>query len=63
MITLSAVLLTWYATKVYYTRTLRVTIDDIKKRGLAEAMCSKCAKSAILKEEHLRTPFFCVSCK
>jgi len=63
MITLSAMLLTWYVTKVYYTRTLRVVIDDLEKRGLAEATCSKCSKSVILKEEHLRTPFFCVSCK
>ena len=58
-----AVLLTWYVTKVYYTRSLRIMVDNLEAHGLAKVQCSKCSKSVVLKQEHLRTPFFCVGCK
>ena len=62
MITLLAVLLTWYATKVYYTRSLYPEIDDLKKNGLIQARCSKCSQSIIIKEKNMRTPFYCTVC-
>jgi hypothetical protein len=62
MITLLAVLLTWYATKVYYTRSLYLEIDDLKKKGLMQATCSKCSQPTIIKEKNMRTPFYCTFC-
>lgn len=61
--TLTAILITWYATKIYYTRTLHVKIDGLEKHGLTQAKCSKCSQNIVLKGEHLRTPFYCVACK
>ena len=63
MITLFAILLTWYATKVYYTRSLNVEIDNLKKHDLTEARCSKCSQDTITHEDNLRTPFYCQVCK
>jgi hypothetical protein len=62
MITVLAVLLTWYATKVYYTRTFHVEIDNLEKYNLMQTQCSKCAQFLIIKDENMRTPFYCTAC-
>ena len=62
MITVLAVLLTWYATKVYYTRSIYVNIENLDKHNLMQAQCSKCAQFIIIKDENMRTPFYCTAC-
>ena len=63
MITLLAVLLTWYLTKVYYTRSLRLNVDGVDNDKLIRVKCSKCAQSTFTVSENLRTPFYCSMCK
>ena len=63
MITLLAILLTWYLTKVYYTRSLRVAIDGVDNDKLIKARCSKCSRTIFTVSENLRTPFYCSMCK
>jgi MinD superfamily P-loop ATPase len=63
MIALFAVLVTWYLTKVFYTRKLSIDCNNLAKRGLCELTCSKCARTHVIKEEHRRTPFYCTGCK
>ena len=61
--TLTAVLITWYATKVYYTRSLRVSIDGVNNDQFVRAQCSKCSRTVFTVSENLRSPFYCVACK
>lgn len=63
MITLLAILITWYLTKIYYTRSLRLMIDGVENDKLVRARCSKCARTGYIVRENLRTPFYCSSCK
>lgn len=64
MITITCIVITWYLTKVYYTRSLTIkTNDSLKERGLAEAKCSQCCDVIVTKEENLRNPFYCSLCK
>ena len=58
-----AALVTWYATKVYYTRSLRVEIDGIDNDKLTRARCSKCSRITFVGIENLRTPLYCSMCR
>jgi hypothetical protein len=63
VITIAAILITWYLTKVYYTRSLRLKIDGVDADKLIKVKCSKCARSVFTVSENLRTPFYCSMCK
>lgn len=65
MITLLAIVVTWYLSKVFYTKTFSINIDhnSLAKRGLCELTCSKCSRKEIVKEENMRTPSYCIGCK
>ena len=63
MITIAAILITWYLTKVYYTRSLRLKIDGVNPDELVRAKCSKCARNTFVVRDNLRTPFYCSMCK
>lgn len=63
MTTLLAILVTWYLTKVFYTKKLSIDYNNLAKRGLSELKCYKCAKTHIVREEHIRNPFYCTGCK
>ena len=63
MITILAILITWYATKLYYTRSFTLDVDDMEENGLIQATCSKCARSGYISTDHIRVPYYCMSCK
>lgn len=63
MTTLLAILITWYLTKVFYTKKLSIDYINLAERGLRELKCYKCAKTHIVKEENARNPFYCTGCK
>jgi formamidopyrimidine-DNA glycosylase len=63
VITVLAVLLTWYVTKVYYTRSFQIEVDNLEKHDLTEARCSRCSHDIVTHEENLRSPFYCMLCK
>jgi len=60
MITILAILITWYVTKLYYTRSFTF---DIEQSDLIKATCYKCARSVYIAPENLRAPYYCISCK
>lgn len=60
MITILAIAITWYLTKLYYTRSFTL---DIEQSDLIKATCSKCARSGYISADNLRAPYYCVSCK
>ena len=63
MTILLAILVTWYLTKVFYTKKFSIDYNNLAEQGLCELKCSKCSRTRIVKEEHRRTPFYCTGCK
>lgn len=57
---LLAILITWYVTKLYYTRSFRF---DIEQSDLIKATCSKCARTGYVAQDQLRAPYYCMGCK
>jgi hypothetical protein len=62
MIEILAILITWYATKVYYTRSLEINRPEDDSE-IIRATCSKCARSEYTHRDNLRVPYYCISCK
>jgi hypothetical protein len=63
-ITILAILITWYLTKLYYTRSPRVKMAKFDNASdLLYEKCSMCSQIAITDEENLRVPFYCSSCR
>ena len=60
MITILAILITWYITKIYYTRQFGFQIEQ---SDLIRATCSKCARTGYVSPENLRAPYYCMLCK
>ena len=60
MITILAIAITWYLTKIYYTRSFTL---DIEQSDLVRATCAKCARSGYINPDNLRAPYYCMSCK
>jgi len=60
MLELSLIAITWYITKLYYTRSFRF---DIEQSDLTRVTCSKCARTGYVNPENLRAPYYCMSCK
>lgn len=63
MITIILIALTWYLTKVYYTRSLTVSMYDLEEHDLMQATCAKCAQTMVIHIDNMRTPFYCIVCK
>jgi len=63
MITILAIAITWYLTKLYYTKEFKVSIYDLEKHDLIQAKCSKCSQTIVTHTDNLRTPFYCLACK
>jgi formamidopyrimidine-DNA glycosylase len=63
MITILAIAITWYLTKIYYTKTLKVSIYDLEQHDLVQARCNKCAQTIVTHIDNLRSPFYCLACK
>jgi len=61
--TIIAILVTWYATKVYYTGSTVFKISKFDTKDLMHAKCFKCSAIVTTREENLRVPFYCSSCK
>jgi hypothetical protein len=60
MITIISILITWYVTKIYYTRSFKLEVED---SGLAEAICVRCGKKSFINPENLRVSYYCPTCK
>jgi len=62
MLTLILILITWYVTKYYYTKTLKLSMPT-PDPDMVHAACAKCAQTIYLHADNLRTPFYCLACK
>lgn len=62
MITLTLILITWYATKVYYTKTLNLQTPVKEEGPMVHARCSKCSQTIYTHRDNLRAPYYCLAC-
>jgi len=63
MIELTLIAITWYITKIYYTRDLKVNMPNTGNPNLIQARCNNCARSIVTHKENMRNPFYCMPCK
>jgi exosome complex RNA-binding protein Csl4 len=63
MISIIAIAITWYLTKIYYTKDFKINMPELGDHGLITAKCSRCSQHMIIREEDMRTPFYCMVCK
>jgi len=62
MLTLTLILITWYATKVYYTRNLKLSMPT-SDPNMVHVMCAKCSQTIYTHVDNLRAPYYCMVCK
>ncbi len=55
--TIIAILVTWYATKVYYTGSTVFKLTKFDTKDLIHAKCSKCTLVVTVHKNNLRVPF------
>jgi len=61
MITILSILITWYATKVYYTKSL--TIKTVEKDpSMGHIKCSGCSQTIYTNKDNFRAPYYCIAC-
>jgi len=63
MIELLLIAITWYLTKVFYTRDTRIKWVDFGDPNVVKATCFRCSKTGYIAQEHVRAPHYCISCK
>jgi hypothetical protein len=61
MTTLLAIAITWYLTKIYYTKSFAIKSYEVEV-GLVRAACVKCSRVSIITQQNMRTPFYCTTC-
>jgi len=63
MITIAAILITWYLTKVYYTKSTIFKTSKFDNKDLIHAKCAKCSAVVTTNKDNLRIPFYCSLCR
>jgi hypothetical protein len=63
MITILLIAITWYATKLYYTKDPKINIPGLADHGLMTAKCSNCSQHIVIAQDEMRNPFYCMRCK
>jgi len=62
MLTIISILITWYATKVYYTKQFKIQTADTDPL-MGHIKCSKCAQTIYTNKDNFRAPYYCLMCK
>jgi len=63
MITILAILIAWYTTKLFYTRDPFINMPELDDHGLMTAKCHRCSQFIVISQEDMRNPFYCMACK
>jgi len=63
MIELLLIAITWYITKLFYTRDIKVNMPNTGNPNLVQATCSNCAQVIVTHVENMRNPFYCMLCR
>jgi hypothetical protein len=62
MIELLLIAITWYLTKLYYTKDPLINIPEDDSE-IVRSICAKCARTEYIHRDNLRAPNYCMSCK
>ena len=62
MLELTPIFITWYITKLFYTRDLKVNMPK-RETDYIDALCSNCAQIIVIHKENMRNLFYCMLCK
>ena len=62
MITILAILITWYITKIYYTKSLEINRPEDNSE-IIRSTCAGCARTEYIHRDNIRVPHYCMSCK
>jgi hypothetical protein len=54
-----SLLVLWYITKVYYTRSFKINLE---KSELIELHCAHCGRAIYRSHEHIRAQNYCADC-
>jgi len=61
MTTIILITLAWYLTKLYYTKDLKVHLNDVDP-SMGLIRCSKCAQTIYTDKANFRSSFYCIAC-
>ena len=62
MTTILLILVVWYATKVYYTKTLNIQAPAKEEGPMVHVRCAKCSQTIYTHRDNLRAPYYCLAC-
>jgi len=63
MTTILLILIVWYATKVYYTKTFDIQTPVKEEGPMVHVKCVKCSQTIYTHRDNLRAPYYCLACK
>jgi formamidopyrimidine-DNA glycosylase len=61
MTTILLIALTWYLTKLYYTREFNVHIIN-EDPSMGNIQCSGCSQTIYTRKDNFRNPYYCLTC-
>jgi len=61
MLTILLILITWYATKVYYTQTFKLSMPTVDP-NMVHIRCASCSQIIYTNRDNLRAPYYCIAC-
>jgi len=56
-----ALLVVWYASKVYYTKTLKLSMPT-PDPDMGNIKCSGCSQTIYTHKDNFRVPYYCIAC-
>jgi len=56
------ILITWYATKVYYTKQFKLSMPT-SDPDMVHTVCAKCSQTIYTHTDNIRVPYYCLACK
>jgi len=62
MIEILLIAITWYITKIYYTKDPLINMPEDDSE-IVRSICAGCARTEYIHRDNLRVPYYCMSCK
>jgi len=61
MLTILSILITWYATKVYYTKDFLIHMPE-QDPTMGHIQCSSCSQTIYTNKDNFRVLYYCLAC-
>ena len=60
--TIIAIIVTWYLTKVYYSKKITFNLNEVERDHITQ-ICFSCGKYDYIHKTNLRSPHYCMGCR